>query len=352
MAASVRFLENDGVTVITAETLADIFAGANDKPHKLGFISTSDRNLVNALISIGAVGTNDGAAMLRSALDSASVTPTLSSPWGFSASVGGATGSWSGTGTYGYKISSTNSRGESGPSPEITAVVDLVTRRVTLSWTQTPGAAGYRIYRTPTPGTYGASTLVAVIGSGATVSYNDDGAATSTGTPASTNTTGGWNLTPVLSAPGAGTWSATGNYFWVVVALDSTGVEIGQTLQATVNVDNTTKTVSLTWGAFAAAASFKVYRSTVSGTYTSPALVATVAGGSTNYVDTGTAVQAGGVTFAPSYGVPPVTFTSSPLSAGTVAPNQEVFFWIVRVTPAGTPEVGNPRQATIDVTEA
>jgi hypothetical protein len=353
MTASVRFLDSDGVTSITAENLADIFAGQNDTPRKIGFISTSDRNLLNVLISIGVVGVNDGAAMLREALDSASVAPTVSSPYGFQAAIVADAGTFAGTGTYGYVIAATKSGAETGPSPEITATITVTTQKVTLTWTQTPGATGYKIYRTPTPGSYGASSLLTTIGAGATVTFDDTGAATSSGQPAVDNRTGGWATTASLSAPAAGgTWGATGDYYWRVVALDSTGVEIANSLEVTINVNDTTKTVTVGWAAVAAADSFKIYRSTTPGVYTSPALVGTAGSGATSFIDTGAAPTTGALTTNPSYGIPPTSFGAGPLSAGTVVPNQEVFFWITRVTPAGTPEAGNPRQATIDVTES
>lgn len=353
MAASVRFLDNDGATAITTETLADIFAGVNDTPRKLGIHSTSDRDLTNLFASIGLIPGNDGSAQLRTALDSTSVLPTVSAPYGFAASVGGATGSWSATGTYGYVIVATNAQGATFVCDEITAVVDLTTRRVTLSWTQTPGATGYRIYRTPTPGTYGASTLLTTIGAGATVTFNDDGAATSTGTPPTSNTTGGWNVTTAVGAAG-GTWGGTGVRFYRVVAYDTTGVEIANSLEGSFNVTDITKKVNLSWNAVASANSIKVFRSTVSGNYSSPALIATLSGGSTSFADDGTAAAAGSLTTGFSYGIPPTSgnFGSVALSLGsTVVPGQEIYIWLLRIVPAGTPEIGNPRQANIVVAE-
>lgn len=353
MAASVRFLDNDGVTAITSETLADIFAGVNDVPRKLGIHSTSDRNLLNLFASIGVIPLNDGADQLRIALDSTSVLPTVSAPYGFAASVGGATGSWGATGTYGYKITATNAQGESGPCDEITAVISATTQRATLSWTQTPGAAGYKIYRTPTPGTYGASTLLTTIGSGATVTFNDDGAATSTGTPPTSNTTGGWIVTTAVGAAG-GTWGGTGIRYYRVVAYDTTGVEIANSLEGSFNVTDITKKVNLSWNAVASANSIKVFRSTVSGTYTSPALIATLSGGATSFADDGTAAVAGALTTGFSYGIPPTSgnFGSVALSLGaTVVPGQESYIWLDRIVPGGTTEIGNPRQANIVVSE-
>jgi hypothetical protein len=355
MAASVSFLDSDGVTVITLESLPDIIAGNNGTPKKVGFRSTATRVLQNVVVKLLPVGTNDGAALLRMAADSASVQPAVGAPYGFAAvNVGGATGAWGATGTYGYKIvaTKTSPAGVSGPSQEITAVVALTTDRITLSWTQDPNADGYLIYRTPTPGTYGASTLLTTIGSGATVTFNDDGAATSTGTPSIENTTGGWLLTGSLSAPAAGgVWAGTGDVFYRLVALDITGVEIANSDEFTINVNDTTKKVTLNWPAVAAANSFKLYRSTISGDYSSPALRATLASGTTTYVDDGSVTTAGSLTSSPSHGIPPTVFSSTDLVVGNMAIGQEFYLWLLELVPLGTPEVGNPRQASLGVRE-
>ena len=352
MTALVQFFDSDGFTVISQRQLPDAFAGANQRPVKLGYISLSDRQLNNVQDLITAIVSNDGFSMVQFALD----TVTLSAPWGFSGATGapGAGGVWGSTGVRGYKITALSALGETAPSQEATVNIDVVTKKVTLTWVQVPGATGYRIYRTDTPGTYGASTFRVQIGSGATITFLDDGSATSAGTPPVQNTTAGWIVTPTLSAPGAGgVWAATGAQFWRVVAYDATGAEIANSLEATLTVDNTTKTVGLAWPGVAAAASFKVFRSTVSGSYLSPSLVATLAGGSTTYTDTGTATTPGGLSTTPSYGIPPTVFQvgSLPLSEGNIAIFQQEFIWILLVIPGGTPEVGNPRLAFLTVQE-
>lgn len=357
MPANIQFFDADGFTTITLEDLPDVFAGANTTPRKVGFRSISDRVLSNVAISIGTVPGNDGASLLRLADDASSPYPSLSSPWGFAAALGsaGAGGVWGATGVYGYKLTALNAVGETVSAAEVTANVDDTTKKVTLTWTQTPGATGYKVYRTATAGTYGATTLRTTIGSGATVTFLDDGSAPAAGTPPSANTTGGWIATPSLSAPGAGgLWGATGVRYWRVIAYDGTGVEIANSTEASINVDDTTKTVTLAWPAVASAGSFKVFRSTASGLYSTPALRATLASGSTSYIDDGDALTAGGLTTAISYGVPPAlgSFGTGALTTGSsLAIGQEVLFWLTRVIPAGTPEVGNPRQANIEVQE-
>jgi len=292
--------------------------------------------------------------MLRTAFDTDSIYPTRSQPTGFAAVLGGAGGVWGAAQTYGYKITTLTALGESAPADEITFAVTDTTKRVELSWAQVPSATGYKIYRTATPGTYGATTLLTTIGSGATITFSDTGAATTTGTPPSANTTGGWAATAALGAPASGgVWPSTGIRFWRVIARNAAGTELANSLEATVNVDNVTKKVTVSWPAFAGAASFDVYRSTVTGEYPSPALVATGVTG-TFYDDTGTATVAGAMTTAISYGVPPNTnfFGTVPLTLGSSIPiGQVLFFWMNTIIPAGTPEEGNRRQATIFVRE-
>lgn len=358
MPANVRQLSADGVTSITQYDWGTLLAGQAVTPRKFGLHSTSDRDLLNLIESIIAIPANDGSGQMRIALDGSG---TLSCPWDFAAVLGasGAGGVWGATGTYGFRITSLDANGESGPQDEITVAVDDTTKKVTLSWTQVPSATGYKIYRTATPGTYGASTLRTTIGAGATVSFVDDGSATSTGTLPTANTTGGWKLGATLSGGGAGgTWSPTGVYYWKVVAYDSTGVEIANSLEVSVNVDVSTKTVALAWAsasaAGAGASSIKVFRSTVSGTYTSPALVATLAGSATSYTDTGSAVISGGWTGVAGYGLPPASAsfgTADILFSTTIAIGEETYYWVWLVIPGGTSEVGNPRQAITQAEE-
>jgi len=78
-------------------------------------------------------------------------------------------GSFAGIGTYGYVVVAKKSTGRTIASTEVTAAVTVVTQTVTVNWLAVTGATGYLVYRTPTPGTYGATTLIADIGSGATV---------------------------------------------------------------------------------------------------------------------------------------------------------------------------------------
>ena len=89
---------------------------------------------------------------------------------------------------------------------------------------------------------------------------------------------------------------------FVIASCTSTGnnTQAGETTgssEVSATISATTQTVPLSWTATANATGYKVYRSTVSGgESTSPALIATIASGSTtSYTDTGTAAASGSV---------------------------------------------------------
>lgn len=208
MAAIVQHFLADGATAITGVQLVNILAGVTGTALKFGVKNVGDRALGNAFDSatnitaaIGAVPGNDGSTRLRAALDTSG---TLSPPWNFAGVLGPTAdgGVWGATGQYGWVIVSVNGTGATVGSTEITVQVDDVTKRVTLTWDAVTGATSYRIYRTATPGTYGATTLRTTIGSGLTVTFTDDGTAAGAGTPALTNTTGGAG--PTYGTPPAG----------------------------------------------------------------------------------------------------------------------------------------------------
>ena len=102
-----------------------------------------------------------------------------------------------------------------------------------------------------------------------------------------------WLVAAALSGPGAGgTWALLTTYYWRLLALDSTGAVIAASVEAKVAVDDATKKVTLTWTAVTGAVSYRLYRSTASGVFTSPALVTTV-GAVTTVDDLGAAVTIG-----------------------------------------------------------
>src|SRR5439155_10613237 len=86
-----------------------------------------------------------------------------------------------------------------------------------------------------------------------------------------------WWVAAALSGPSAsGTWALLTTYYWRLLALDSTGAVIATSVEAKAAVDDATKKVTLTWTAVTGAVSYRLYRSTASGVFTSPALVTTV----------------------------------------------------------------------------
>jgi hypothetical protein len=351
--ATVKYLDRDGATQPPSTVdLGHAVAGRNQTPRKFAIESISDRVLGASPFNGSELqrfpqGTNDGVEMFRIGLD----TVTLSAPYGVTAVLGAAGdgGVWGATGNVFYRVTTQNADGETIGSVEVVVNVDVTTKRVTLSWTQVTGASGYRVWRSAASGVYTPTALRAPNVGGATLTFVDNGTAPGAGSIPLVNTTGGWKLAAVLGGAGdGGVWSGTGVRFWRVVALDATGVELAATLEASVNVDVTTKRVTLTWAAVSGATAYKVYRSTSSEVYAA-ALRATL-GAVTTYIDDGAATGAGDHTTGPSYGIPPA-LALPPLSLGQIPIGKQVFFWVNRVIPAATPEVGNDRLAFVKFAE-
>jgi hypothetical protein len=93
-------------------------------------------------------------------------------------------GSGSLTGTFYWVATATNAAGETTASNEV--FLTLTSESATLTWTRVNGATGYNIYRGT--GTGAENKLITHIGSGATVTYTDTGAAGSTQSPPGSNT--------------------------------------------------------------------------------------------------------------------------------------------------------------------
>lgn len=350
---TVTYLDRDGATTPPSTIdLGHAVAGQTQTPRKGGIENITNRILGASPFNGSelrrlAEGTNDGIDQFRIGLD----TATLTAPYGMAAVLGPPAdgGVWGATGNVFYRLTAQNATGETIGSVEVTVNVDVTTKRVTLTWTQVTGASGYRLWRSTTAGVYGPTALRTTIGSGATVTFVDDGTAPGAGTIPTVNTSGGWALGAVLGVTAdGGIWSGTGIRFWRVVAVDAAGVPIAATFEATLNVDDTTKRVTLTWTSVAAAAGYLVYRSTVSEVYAT-ALRATL-GLVTTFIDNGAATGAGDYTGGPSYGIPPAVGLG-PLSLGQIPIGKQVFFWVNRVIPAPTPEVGNDRVALVKYVE-
>jgi len=191
MSVSIRHWDKTGVLETYSKDWGREIAGITTDYVKYFIENTSTRTLVNLKAEIAKVGVSDGNDMfLISADDGVTVVP----PYTFIATLGssGDGGVWAATGTYYYSIASTNALGETEKSTqEVTITVDVVTKRVTLTWSVPTGATGYKIYRSQTAGSYATPALVATISSGSINTYVDDGTATTTGAPAVENTTGG-----------------------------------------------------------------------------------------------------------------------------------------------------------------
>lgn len=70
---------------------------------------------------------------------------------------------------------------------------------------------------------------------------------------------------------------AEANYYYVLSALDETGETLQSTESSAVTVGNGQNAVNLTWTAVTGATSYKIYRTTTSGSYSASSLVGTAA---------------------------------------------------------------------------
>jgi uncharacterized protein (DUF1800 family) len=151
---------------------------------------------------------------------------------------------------------------QSAPDAPANLVAVAGSARVTLTWSAVAGATGYRVFRTTT-GTFSSTPLTTVT----TTSYTNTGLA---------NGTAYSYRLAAQNSVGDGPFSATVSATPVAVpTAPSTISAVGGDRQATVS-----------WSAVAVATSYRVYRSLISGTYSSTP-TATVPAGSTTFVDTG-----------------------------------------------------------------
>jgi len=167
-----------------------------------------------------------------------------------------------------------------------------------------------------------------------------------------------YNLSISLGATAdGGTWGSVGFKYYRIIAKNATGKTVGS-VEISVYVDDTTKRITLNWDQVVGATDYEVYRSETAGVYTTPALRATLSGGSTiSYIDNGAAVSAGALPTAnlsggpaPLYGTPP-TFVASPLAVGNLKPGQMFIFWVNWSIPSNVAETADSRQFLISVRE-
>jgi hypothetical protein len=227
----------DGHTEITSKAWPDAFAGVAQTAEKFFVQNVGDRDSTPLELRITQVGATDGSSMMRQALDTATVMP----PYGlaYTLTAAGAGGQWGTAQTAYYVLTATNALGQTVASVELSVTIDVATKKVVLTWPKITGATGYKLYRTSTPGTYGASSLRVTIGSGSTLTYTDDGSACSAGAPPSANTTGGaaptYGTAPTLSTATLnigilkiGQWAA----YWVNRVIPSGTPEAGNPRQS------------------------------------------------------------------------------------------------------------------------
>ena len=189
MGLILQHLSADDFTQITGDAWPLAKAGDTQTAGKFFVQNVGDRSSLTLGLAIAAVGSNDGSTMARIGLDTASVMP----PYGLSYTLTatGAGGAWGTPQTVYYMLTATNALGETVASLELAATIDDATKKVVPTWLEPTGATGYKLYRSATSGTYGASSLRATISGGGTLTYTDDGSACSSGSPPTANTTGG-----------------------------------------------------------------------------------------------------------------------------------------------------------------
>ncbi len=154
------------------------FAGPSGGGNIGSWSSTSDSHGGNAAERVDISSYNDGDQKLISVQDRVAANPS-----GVSATAL-ATGGNLGAETFYYKVTATTVMGETQASSEVSATTTGPTASVSLNWSGSNGATGYRIYRATASG---AETLLDSVGTATT--YTDTGAATpGTATPPATNT--------------------------------------------------------------------------------------------------------------------------------------------------------------------
>lgn len=201
-----------------------------------------------------------------------------------------AGGTLSEASTYYYVVTATTALGETVKSNEQSATPAGGNDKAVLTWVAVTGATGYKIYRSTTAATYGATSLLTTIGSGATVTYTDTGTALTTGTPPGSSTAA--IPVPTSSATSTATTGgavAAATWYYQVTAITAAGETSGATERSQITT-GATSTVTVNWSADAGSTGFKVYRGpTAAGEAT---LIATL-GNVTSFIDTGGSNGAG-----------------------------------------------------------
>lgn len=140
------------------------------------------------LVLNGDGSVNDGYTFFRHGAD---VSSTLSCPFSFSGVRRAGAGTFAATGQKGYRIVGKKGSNRTTGSLEVIVTLIATTDEVDLTWAALPGSPdNIEVYYTTTPGTYGASSLLATL-SGSATSYTHTGGAAGAGSLPTANTTGG-----------------------------------------------------------------------------------------------------------------------------------------------------------------
>lgn len=270
--------------------------------HRLAVVGTFVATPVNAAFSTATTGgslapgtfsyrvsaTNSFGETLASTATTQVIAAALAAPV-LAAPTTATTGGTLAAATYYYKATAINAIGETVGSAEVNIATTGSTSTVGLSWAAITGATGYKIYRATTAG--GQSTSPALLASlGTVTTYTDTGAAVEAGAVPASNTTA-----------------------------------------------TTTNTVTVNWTATSGATGYKIYGRTGG----SEQLIAAV-GTVTSYVDTGSVTPAGALPGANTTS-PAVPVTLPPAAVGKTLTVEVVQDAVgrrpVTFTPAGTDSI-------------
>lgn len=202
-------------------------------------------------------------------------------------------------GTYFYKVTATNSLGETVSSNEVSVVVaGSVLSPPTLATAVTQPTGGAL-----PAGTAYSYKITGINASGETVGSNEK-----------TVTTIASLAAPVLAVPTTATTGGTGlaastTYFYKVTALNDAGQSLGSNERSIATGAGATNSISLSWAAVTGATGYRVYRGTAAGAESIYYFV----GATTTFVDQGSSANVAGTV--------PTTNTSS------TATNANVLTW-------------------------
>lgn len=247
----------DGVIGDSANISWSSVIGATGYKVYRGTSAGSENTLIASGITEAFV--NDQGGLNISASPPVSNTAGISAPV-LTSAVGSATAGNLATATYYYKITATNTSGETIGSNEISASVTGPNARVDLQWSTSSGATGYNVYRGTSAGSE--NTLIASRSGVSLNRYQDAGNLTTAATPPGSNTT--TLSAPVQTAPSTSALGgnlATDTYYYEVTAINDLG-ETTASNEENIAVTGPTGEVTINWNAVSGATGYKIYRGT------------------------------------------------------------------------------------------